>query len=88
MVNVKQAAVAFGLTAALGHLVWDIAVVAGFADSLVKWKMASYFIIAEVGIAQFSWATALMGIVVCFVAGAVLGSVFAAIWNWAGKKFK
>jgi hypothetical protein len=50
--------------------------------------MASHFIIAEVGIAQFSWGTALMGIVMCFVAGAILGGVFAAIWNWTGKKFK
>lgn len=84
--NVKQTALAVGLTAALFHALWAVAVAAGFASQLLKWKMANHFVIVEAGIAQFSWMTALIAVIMCFVAGAVLGGVFAAIWNWVGKK--
>lgn len=84
--NVKQTALAVGLTAAFFHALWAIAVAAGFAQQWLNFKLANHFVIIEAGIAQFSLMTALIAVIMCFVAGAVIGGVFATIWNWVGKK--
>jgi hypothetical protein len=86
--NTKQTALSLGLTFAVLHVLWAIAVGLGFAQSLLNWKLAHHFVIIEAGIAQFDIVTALVLVVCAFLTGAVLGWLFATIWNWTGKKIK
>lgn len=86
VLNAKQTALSLGLTFALFHAVWGIAVAAGFAQQWINWKLAHHFVIVSAGIAQFSLWTAVLGVALAFVCGAVVGWVFAGIWNWAGKR--
>ncbi|MBI4144900.1 hypothetical protein HY493_01690 [Candidatus Woesearchaeota archaeon] len=84
--NAKQTALSLGLTFALFHALWSVAVAVGFAQQWLNWKMAYHFVIMSAGIAQFSLGTAVVGVVLAFVCGAIVGGVFAGIWNWVGKR--
>ena len=86
--NTKQTALSLGLTFALFHAVWAIAVAVGFGQQWINWKLAHHFVSVAASIAQFDIVTAILGVVLAFVCGLIVGWVFASIWNWVGKKVK
>jgi len=82
----KQAAIAFGSFAAVMHAVWSVLVWSGNAQNLVNWFMGLHMVSIAATVNAFNAVTALMLIVVTFVLGAVIGLIFAKVWNWAGKQ--
>ena len=79
--SVKKTAIALGAFAALLHLVWSVVVALGLAQGLVNWRLGMHFISLPVTVTQFDALNAILLIVLAFIGGAVVGLVFATIWN-------
>ncbi len=86
--NPKQVGVTTGLFAALLHAVWSILVAIGVAQQLSDWLIGLHFVSDQHTVTAFSIGTAILLIVVAFVAWFVFGYVFASIYNWTAKKVK
>ena len=79
--NVRKTALAVGSFAALLHVVWAVVVALGFGQAVTDWKLSMHFINLPVIIAPFDAMSAILLIVMAFIGGAVVGAVFAKIWN-------
>lgn len=85
--NKNQVALAIGIFAALCHLVWSIAVSIGI-QSYVDWILLLHSIKLDLILTSVNWLNALLLVILAFIGGYIFGWVFAAIYNWAGKKVK
>jgi hypothetical protein len=88
MMNANKIGLTLGSLLALVHLVWAILVRLGFGDNILGGIMRLHFISCPAAITQFSIGTAIFLIVVAFIAGYVLGWLFAAFYNYYDKKCK
>lgn len=79
--SVKKTALTLGSFAALLHLVWSLLVALGLAQGLLNWRLGMHFINLPLTIAQFDAMNAVLLVILAFVGGAVIGTVFATIWN-------
>lgn len=85
-INPKRTALALGTFAALVHLIWVIAVAAGFAQWWLDFKLGLHFIDTPAIVTAFSPVTAGLLLLLSFGGGYIAGWVFGWIWNWAGKR--
>ncbi|MBW3002269.1 hypothetical protein KY338_03860 [Candidatus Woesearchaeota archaeon] len=88
MMNANKIGLTLGSLLALVHLVWAILVRLGFGDNILGGLMRLHFISSPVAIAPFKIGTAIFLIIVTFVAGYVLGWLFAHFYNYYDKKCK
>ncbi len=79
--DVKKTAFASGILLGLWHLMWSLLVAAGIAQSLYNWILALHFISLPLVITAFDMGTAITLVVVTTITGAVIGAVFAWLWN-------
>ncbi len=79
--SVKRAALTLGFFAALLHLVWSLLVALGLAQGLVNWRLGMHFVNLQLTVLPFSLVSAIILVVLAFIGGAVIGTVFALIWN-------
>lgn len=86
-INKNQLGLAIGLFAALCHLIWIIAVAIGIQKA-VDWILLLHSIQLNLTLTSVVWLNAILLIVVGFIGGYIFGWVFAAIYNWAGKKVR
>ncbi len=86
--NPKQVGVTTGLFAAILHAAWSILVAIGVAQQLSSWLIGLHFVSDQHTVTGFNIGTAVLLIVVAFVAWFVLGWVFASLYNWTAKKVK
>ena len=84
-IDEKSVAISLGLLGALVHLIWIIAVQAG-GQGLVDRLAGIHFVSSDATILPFDAMTAIALIVVSFVAWAIMGWLFAVIWNWCVKR--
>ena len=83
----NQVGLTLGIFAALVHLVWLIAVAIGIQKA-VDWILLLHSIKLDLILTNVVILNALMLIIIAFIGGYLVGWVFAAIYNWAGKKVK
>jgi len=82
--NKNQTGLAIGLFAALVHLVWLVAVAIG-VQKAVDWILLLHSIRLDLTLTNVVLLNAVLLIIIAFIGGYIVGWVFAAIYNWAGK---
>ena len=85
--NKNHIGLTLGSIFGLMHLLWVIVVGLGFGQSLANFWHSMHFLTDMHTFAGFSFGTAVLGVIMAFVSGYVIGFVFAALWNWLGEKF-
>lgn len=82
--NKKQVGLAIGTFAALVHLVWLIAVAIG-VQKAIDWILLLHSIKLDLILTNVVLLNAVLLIIIAFIGGYIVGWVFAALYNWAGK---
>jgi len=85
--NKNQVGLALGLFAAICHLVWTIAVAIGI-QKFVDWILLLHSIKLDLTLVSVVVLNAIILVVLAFIGGYIVGWVFAALYNWIGKKVK
>jgi cell division protein FtsX len=82
----EKVGLSLGLLFALVHFV-GILLIQWDGSGFVNWLKALHFISADVPftVLPFELGTAIVGIIAAFVTGAIIGALFAWIWNWSLK---
>ncbi|MFH0829979.1 MAG: hypothetical protein V1887_02340 [Candidatus Aenigmatarchaeota archaeon] len=78
----KKVAMALGVFVALIHLFWSVLVASGIGQFWVNFMLAMHMISLPIVIGPFNALYALGLLVMTFVAGYVMGYVFALVWNY------
>ena len=82
----NRAGLALGITFAVYHLTWLIAVFLGFGSSWMSWSLGLHFISMDYELLNPNLTYAVIGILGVFGSGYVVGFLFAYIWEKLGKK--
>lgn len=77
-----KTAVALGSVTGLWHLSWALLVGAGWAKPVLDFILELHFIKVSYALASYSVTTAGSLVLLTFAIGALMGFVFALIWNW------
>jgi len=85
-INPVKAAASVGILLGLWHFLWVALVATGFAKPIMDFVLRLHFIELEYGLAPFAAGTAAMLVGLTFVIGALVGLVFALIWNWLTRR--
>jgi len=85
-IKTKNAALSLGILAALLHATWVIVVALGAGQAMADWKLGSHFLKIPYTVSAFDPLTGIALIITSFIGGAIVGAVFAVIWNWLNKK--
>jgi len=83
-ISVKNAALSVGIFAAVLHFIGVILIVLTNGQ-LLNWKLSLHFIFIDFTMLSFNWLTFVLGIILAFVIGYVVGGLFALIWNKVQK---
>lgn len=75
----------FGVLLAACHLGWLLLVLTGVAQTVLDWVLEMHLMSFTYSLLDFNYLSALILLVMTFVAGYVFGFVLAAILNWAKK---
>ncbi|MCJ7805487.1 hypothetical protein MUP46_02490 [Patescibacteria group bacterium] len=70
-----------GLFMAVMHALWSIMVYFGWAKGILDWVYGLHFMSNPFKMMAFSWGNALWLVLFTFIAGYVMGWIFAFIWN-------
>lgn len=81
-ISVTKAAVAVGAVLGIWHLMWVSLVAAGWAKPVFDFILKLHFIKLDYQLAPFALGTAVSLVAITFAAGALLGAIFAGVWNW------
>ncbi len=79
--SVKKTALTLGSFAALLHAVWAVLVAFDLAQGLLNWRLGMHFINLPLIVTPFDAVNAVFLVIMAFIGGAVIGTVFATIWN-------
>ena len=82
--KIKGVALSVGIFAALLHLIGTILIVATNGQ-LLNWKLSLHFLFIEFSVTAFSLLDLIIGIIVAFIAGYLVGALFAYIYNKVSK---
>ena len=85
-INPIKAALAVAIVLGLYHLIWVMLVAAGCAKPIMDFVLRLHFIRINYEIAPFDGVTAASLVAVTFALGAVIGLVFALVWNWLAAR--
>jgi hypothetical protein len=83
--NPGKTGLAVGKLFAVVHLIWAIIVGLGWGQALVNVSMWAHMVGINVIVQPFNLTAAVVLIIVTFVAGSVIGYVFANMWNWVQR---
>ena len=84
-VNPAKAAVSVGAVFGIWHLIWVTLVATGSAKPILDLVLKLHFLEFEYGLSPFAASTAIMLVGLTFAIGAVLGLLFALVWNWLSR---
>ncbi len=82
--NRNQVGLAMGIFAAVCHLVWLVAVAIGI-QKYVDWILLLHSIQLDLTLTSVVILNGVILLVLAFIGGYVVGWIFAAVYNWAGK---
>jgi hypothetical protein len=81
-ISPPQTALAVGTVVGLWHLIWVALVAAGWAKPVMDFILRLHFLNLQYSLAPYSATTGATLVMLTFTIGALLGLVFALIWNW------
>jgi hypothetical protein len=85
-INPVKAGLVLGAVIALWHLSWSLLVALGWAQSFVDFIFWIHFIKSVYVVETFNPGRAAILVAVTAAIGFVIGSVFAALWNWVHRQ--
>ena len=80
-----KAAISVGAVFGVWHLMWITLVAAGVAKPVMDFVLRLHFIEFDYTLAPFAASTAATLVGLTFAIGALLGLVFALVWNWLSR---
>jgi hypothetical protein len=81
-ISIGKAAVSVGTVLAAWHTMWVTLVGVGWAGSVLNFILELHFLKVRVEVAPYSAFTAFALVATTFCIGALLGAIFAIVWNW------
>ena len=84
-INPAKAAVSVGAVFGIWHLMWVTVVATGIAKPMLDLVLKLHFLEFEYSLAPFAASTAITLVGLTFAIGAVLGLLFALVWNWLSR---
>ena len=79
--NTHKTGLAVGMFVSLWHLVWEILIGLGLAQPLINFILSMHSLNNPYTIKPFNIGTAIGLIVLTYIVGYIVGSVFATIYN-------
>ncbi len=79
--NTETAALVFGVTVALMHLIWLLMVWVGIGQLYLDWIFGLHLISNPFRVMPFDLINALLLLIVTFTVGYISGLIFASVWN-------
>ena len=83
--NPTKAAISVGAVFGVWHLMWVTLVAAGAAKPVMDFVFKLHFIQFDYALMPFAVSTATMLVGLTSAIGAMLGLVFALVWNWLSR---
>jgi hypothetical protein len=80
--NAAKPAISVGAVFGVWHLMWVTLVAAGIAKPILDLVLKLHFIQFDYTLAPFVASTAITLVGLTFGIGALLGLIFALVWNW------
>lgn len=80
--NPAKAAISVGAVFGVWHFMWVALVATGVAKPVMDFALRLHFLQFDYTLAPFAVSTAATLIGLTFAIGALLGLVFALVWNW------
>ena len=80
--NPTKAALSVGIVLGLWHLAWVTMVALGVAKPVLDYILRLHFLQFDYALAPFAISTAATLVAITFAIGALIGLVFALVWNW------
>jgi hypothetical protein len=84
--NPSNAAISVGTVLGAWHLLWVALVATGIAKPVLDFVLRLHFLQFEYTLAPFILSTAAMLVGLTFIIGALVGLLFALVWNWLGRR--
>src|SRR6185369_15396593 len=84
-VSPAKAALSVGAVFGVWHLMWVTLVAFGVAKPILDLILKLHFLQLDYALAPFVLPTALTLVGLTFATGAMLGLIFAIVWNWLSK---
>ena len=84
--NPAKAAISVGAVFGVWHLMWVTLVASGVAKAFMDFVLKLHFIQLDYTLAPFAVSTAAMLVGLTFAIGALLGLVFAIVWNSLSRR--
>lgn len=85
-INKKKIGLILGSFTGLMHLVWALLVAIGLAQPLMDWIFGLHMISPVYQVLPFNLGSSIILIIATFLGGYIFGWIFAAVWNYHGKK--
>lgn len=86
--NKNQTALTLGTLFSLMHLLWVLIAASGAGQALADFWHRKHFLTDMHAVGGVDFGMAVVGVILAWVGGYVIGFVFAALWNWFGGKVK
>jgi len=83
--NTNKVGLTLGVFAGLMHLIWEVLIYLGLAQSLIGWKLGMHSLSNPFIVDAFNFTTAIEMIVLAIVVGYIIGTVFATLFNYFQK---
>ncbi|HEY6048966.1 MAG TPA: hypothetical protein VIV07_07970 [Sphingomicrobium sp.] len=81
-ISIAKTAMAVGTVFAASHIMWVVLVGVGWATAVLKFVLEMHFLKINFELAPYSAFTAFSLVAITFCVGALLGAIFALVWNW------
>ncbi|MEK7089729.1 MAG: hypothetical protein AAB920_02840 [Patescibacteria group bacterium] len=81
--NAHKVGLVFGGLFGITHTALALMVLTGMAKGLMDWIFSLHFLVFQYEIAPFSFANAIVLIIITSLVGYVMGCVFGWLWNLA-----
>ena len=80
-----KAAISVGAVFGVWHLMWVSLVASGVAKPILDLILKLHFLEFDYSLAPFAVSTAIVLVGLTFAIGAILGLIFALVWNWLSR---
>jgi hypothetical protein len=81
MINQKKFSLTIGLFAAVMHAIWAVVVALGFGQWWIDFATSMHFMSSQTIVMAFDLGRAIGLVVLAFIMGYIVSSIFAKIWN-------
>jgi hypothetical protein len=81
MINQKKFSLTIGIFAAVMHAIWSIIVAIGLGQWWIDFATSMHFMSSNTTVMSFDFGRAIGLVVLAFIMGYIVSSIFAMIWN-------